>query len=274
VSIFDDDHLTQGQRLVWFALQEMGASGTAADNCSKIAGHMDSSRAHVSRSLQVLERRGWISRDGGIIHIHKEPPGRDSHTRNRDSDARDRDSQARHRDSDTQNCASQTRDRDSDARKRDSDARSENPSPGKKKSSTKEKTPPSLASTTAAAPGAQARDGDAGGSDTDADPFEVEVDSVDAITRASFGEPVRGMSIKDQIRTYCERAGPEGWDCLRSVCALISEKGWNPTAQLVKKKLTDQLALLEESDEAHDPDDFASQAQRIFEAAGEGAGAH
>ena len=73
--------------------------------------------------------------------------------------------------------------------------------------------------------------------------------SVDAITAAVFGEPIRGLAIKDEIRTYCERAGPEGWDCLRSACHLIEEKGWNPTAQLVKKKLNDQLELLRETDE-------------------------
>jgi hypothetical protein len=74
-------------------------------------------------------------------------------------------------------------------------------------------------------------------------------DTVDAITAAVFGEPIRGLTVKDEIRTYCERAGPEGWDCLRSACHLIEEKGWNPTAQLVKKKLKDQLELLRETDE-------------------------
>jgi len=118
---------------------------------------------------------------------------------------------------------------------------------------------------------ASARGDDSG---DQAGPFEVETDSVDAITETAFGEPIRGLTVKDEIRTYCERAGPAGWDCLRSVCKTIREKGWNPTAQLVKKKLADQLALLEESDEAYEPDDFASQAQRIFDAAGDGASAH
>jgi len=74
-------------------------------------------------------------------------------------------------------------------------------------------------------------------------------DTVDEITEAVFGKPIRGLAIKDEIRAYCERAGPEGWDCLRSACHLIEEKNWNPTAQLVKKKLNDQLELLRETDE-------------------------
>lgn len=123
----------------------------------------------------------------------------------------------------------------------------------------------------AAAAGAQARED---GSGADPDVFAVEVDSVDAITEAAFGEPIRALTMKDEIRTYCERAGPEGWDCLRSACAMINRKGWNPTAALVKKKLIDQLNLLNESDESDDkePDDFASQTQRLRKAARRGAG--
>jgi hypothetical protein len=104
----------------------------------------------------------------------------------------------------------------------------------------------------APAPAREAPAGDAGGDGAptgEDDPLDAADDSVDAITSAAFGEPVRGMTVKDEIRTYCERAGPEGWDCLRSACALIRKKSWNPTAQLVKKKLNDQLELLSESDE-------------------------
>jgi hypothetical protein len=105
------------------------------------------------------------------------------------------------------------------------------------------------------------------------DPFEVEIESVDAITEAAFGDPIRGLATKDEIRTYCERAGPEGWDALRAVCETITRKGWNPTAALVKTKLRQQIEMLDESDDSGS-DDFASQAQRLFEAAGRGAGAH
>lgn len=117
---------------------------------------------------------------------------------------------------------------------------------------------------TAATSGAGARGGD---------PFEVEIESVDAITEAAFGDPIRGLATKDEIRSYCERAGPEGWDALRAVCETISRKGWNPTAALVKTKLRQQIEMLDESDDSGS-DDFASQAQRLFEAAGRGAGAH
>jgi hypothetical protein len=104
------------------------------------------------------------------------------------------------------------------------------------------------------------------------DPVVESENTVNAITEAAFGEPVRGLAVKEQIRTYCERAGPEGWDCLRSACHLINEKGWNPTSQLVKKKLWQQLQILRETDEHERPDDFASKAASIHEAARRGAG--
>jgi len=116
-------------------------------------------------------------------------------------------------------------------------------------------------------------DADGGDGADEEGAFAVDANSVNAITEAAFGEPVRGMATKDQIRTYCERAGPQGWDALRTVCETISKKGWNPSAALVKTKLRQQLDMLKESDDTG-PDDFASQAQEIFDAAGRGAGAH
>lgn len=102
MSIFQDDALTQGQRLVWFALREMAVSGTAPNNCSAIAEHMDSARSYVSRTLQTLDRLGWISREPQMIHIHESVSDRsedvhtcDSNTQNRDSQTRNRDSQER-----------------------------------------------------------------------------------------------------------------------------------------------------------------------------------
>jgi hypothetical protein len=95
MSIFEDDSLTQGQRLVWFALKEMAVSKTAPNNCSKIAEHMDSARSFVSRALQTLNRLGWISRESEMIHIHDSPCVRDSDTQDRDSQSRNRDSESR-----------------------------------------------------------------------------------------------------------------------------------------------------------------------------------
>jgi len=93
MSIFDDESLTQGQRLVWFAVQELAIDGVSPDNCTRIADHMGSGRSHVSRALSALDASGWIERKNGVITVNEERPDRASQSRSRDSEARD--SQAR-----------------------------------------------------------------------------------------------------------------------------------------------------------------------------------
>lgn len=95
MSIFEDEALTQGQRLVWFAVQELASGGVAPDNCSQIAGHMGSGRAHVSRALSALEAAGWVTREKGMISVNDEPKDRASQARDRDREARNRDSETR-----------------------------------------------------------------------------------------------------------------------------------------------------------------------------------
>jgi len=95
MSIFADDTLTQGQRLVWFAVRDLASDGKAPDNCSHIAGHMDSARAHVSRALRALEDAGWLTRENGLLTLHETPKDQGESTVDRDSQARDRDSQSR-----------------------------------------------------------------------------------------------------------------------------------------------------------------------------------
>jgi hypothetical protein len=106
------------------------------------------------------------------------------------------------------------------------------------------------------------------------DPFTVEQDDVDAITAEAFGTPIRGLSIKDQIEQKCEDNAPEGWDCLRAVCQTIIDKGWSPSAALVKTRLEQQIQMINETHDEEEQDDFAAKAQSIFEAAGRGAGVH
>lgn len=102
MTIFQDDELTQGQRLVWFALQELAHNNVAPNNCTRIADYMNSSRSYVSRALQTLHALSWIERDGQLIHIFEdvearaqEAQDRDSHTQERDSHTRKRDSESR-----------------------------------------------------------------------------------------------------------------------------------------------------------------------------------
>lgn len=104
------------------------------------------------------------------------------------------------------------------------------------------------------------------------DPFSVKENDVDAITAEAFGTPIQGLSIKDQIEQTCEKSAPEGWDCLRAVCQTIIEKGWNPSAALVKTRLEQQIQMINTGHEQKQ-DDFAAKAQSIFKAAGRGAGA-
>jgi hypothetical protein len=118
----------------------------------------------------------------------------------------------------------------------------------------------------------------AGTREDDPDPFCIKENDVDAITAEAFGTPVQGLSIKDHIEQKCEDNGPEGWDCLRAVCQTIIDKGWNPSAALVKTRLEQQIQMINAS---HDPqerseehDDFAEKAKSIFEAAGRGAGVY
>lgn len=95
MSIFEDEALTQGQRLVWFAVKELASDGAAPDNCSQIAGHMGSGRSHVSRSLSTLEESGWIARENGVITVNDSPQDRASQARDRAHETRNRDSEAR-----------------------------------------------------------------------------------------------------------------------------------------------------------------------------------
>jgi len=106
------------------------------------------------------------------------------------------------------------------------------------------------------------------------DPFTVKENDVDAITAEAFGTPIRGLSIKDQIEQKCEDNAPEGWDCLRAVCQTIIDKGWSPSAALVKTRLEQQIQMINETHDEEEQDDFAAKAQSIFEAAGRGAGVH
>ena len=107
----------------------------------------------------------------------------------------------------------------------------------------------------------------------DPDPFSVEENDLDAITSEAFGDPVRGLELKDQIEQLCEENGPEAWDCLRAVCQTIIDKGWSPSAALVKTRLKQQLQMINETHDEQQQDDFAAKAQSIFQAAGRGAGA-
>jgi hypothetical protein len=95
MTIFEDDELTQGQRLVWFALRELAHNNVAPNNCTRIADHMNSSRAYVSRALQTLHALSWIERDGQLIHVFEEVSLRDQETQDRDSHTRDRDCESR-----------------------------------------------------------------------------------------------------------------------------------------------------------------------------------
>jgi len=100
MSIFQDESLTQGQRLVWFAIQELASGDLCRLGPSEIADHMGSARAHVSRCIQVLSDRGWIERteSGSLVPVEEpdnagaeedEGAVRDSQSRNRDSESRD-----------------------------------------------------------------------------------------------------------------------------------------------------------------------------------------
>lgn len=99
MSIFQDDALTQGQRLVWFAVQELSTGGLCRLGPSGIADHMDSARAHVSRCVSTLCTRGWLERtESGALAVVEDPDltaleddeeDRDSQSRKRDSQSRD-----------------------------------------------------------------------------------------------------------------------------------------------------------------------------------------
>jgi len=100
MSVFQDSTLTQGERLVWFAVRELAAGGLCRAGPSGIADHMESARAHVSRCIRALADRGWIERteSGALVPVDdpelsdSEPcgngSGRDSESRNRDSQSR------------------------------------------------------------------------------------------------------------------------------------------------------------------------------------------
>ena len=74
MSIFQDDALTQGQRLVWFAVQELATSGVCRLGPKAIADHMDSGRSYVSRTLSTLAERGWVERtESGAFVLIEDP---------------------------------------------------------------------------------------------------------------------------------------------------------------------------------------------------------
>jgi len=104
MSIFQDDALTQGQRLVWFAVRELATDGVCRVGPSGIADHMDSARAHVSRCVSTLCGRGWLKKTDARALVVVEKPDRppteagetrEPQSRNRDSQSTKRDSQSR-----------------------------------------------------------------------------------------------------------------------------------------------------------------------------------
>jgi len=100
MSIFNDDALTQGQRLVWFAVEQLATGDLCRMGPTEIADHMGSARAHVSRAISALSDQGWIERtESGALVLVREPE--------RDESEDDRDSQSRNRDSESQDKGSE-----------------------------------------------------------------------------------------------------------------------------------------------------------------------
>jgi phage replication O-like protein O len=94
---------------------------------------------------------------------------------------------------------------------------------------------------------------------------------VTRITESVFGEPIKGLTIKDQIAQLCDAHGEVGWDVLRETCELIDEKGWNASGPLVRTKVQQQLNMLDELNKQTDgskQESFTNNVERIAQAVG------